>query len=229
MSRIYVPSSGPDDWRALLADPTRQWRTGFSAQAAARSWEAANGLPPEIADILGPDAEFLLAIPEHKVRLTGGTRPSQCDVFAMLRAGDQTIALSVEAKVNEPFDRTLRDWMGAGTTGKRERLESICALLGCADPPGHLRYQLFHRTAAAVIEAARFKTDAAAMIVQSFAQDHRWFDDFAMFCDFLGLKAERGKPLDYTLPGGHPLTLGWATGDSKFLADVPVSTAKKNL
>ncbi|UXX84471.1 DUF6946 family protein [Roseovarius pelagicus] len=112
MAQIYIPTHGPLDWRALLADPQKQWRAGYSAQAAARSWEDAKGLPPEIATILGPDAELLLAFPEHKVALPGGSRPSQCDIFALARTPDQTIALSVEAKVNEPFDRSLADWMG---------------------------------------------------------------------------------------------------------------------
>ena len=48
MSTIYVPSRGPDDWRRFLADPEKQWRRGFSARAAAYSWESVNRLPPEI-------------------------------------------------------------------------------------------------------------------------------------------------------------------------------------
>ena len=41
-------------------------------------------------------------------------------------------------------------------------------MLGIDTPPApSLRYQLFHRTAAAVIEARRFGTDAAAMVVHS--------------------------------------------------------------
>ena len=45
MKRIYVPSTGPDNWRRLLADPSTQWETGFSAKALAYCWEAAEGLP----------------------------------------------------------------------------------------------------------------------------------------------------------------------------------------
>jgi hypothetical protein len=52
MSRIYVPSSGCNDWQRLLADPEKHWRPGFSAFATARAWEAADGLPPEIAELL---------------------------------------------------------------------------------------------------------------------------------------------------------------------------------
>ncbi|WP_102226675.1 DUF6946 family protein [Acidimangrovimonas sediminis] len=168
MSRIYVPTRGLGDWRALLADPEKHWRAGYSAMAAARSWEAADGLPPEIAAMFVTNAELLLAIPEHKVALPGGRRESQCDVFALVRDGNETVSLAVEAKVAEPFDRTIGDWLRNASDGKRTRLAAICELLGCPPPPDDLYYQLFHRTAAAILEAKRFGTDTAAMVVHSF-------------------------------------------------------------
>lgn len=218
MSNILIPSRGPDDWQQFLADPQKQWKRGYSAMAAALSWEAAQGLPPEIAAMLGERATLLFAIPEHKVALPGGRGESQCDVFALVRAGDETIAVAVEAKVNEPFGPSVADWMVDASAGKTERIAFIRDLLGLPDGPiGHIRYQLLHRTAAAVLEAARFKTDRAAMIVQSFSQEHRWFEDFAAFTGLLGLDAVRGKPLRHVLPSGKPLDLGWAVGSADFL------------
>jgi hypothetical protein len=186
--------------------------------AAALSWEAAKGVPQEIAELLGAQAELLLAIPEHKVALPGGRRESQCDVFALVKADHQTIALSVEAKVNEPFGPTVGEWMVNASKGKMERMQFICDLLGLTTPPpDDLRYQLFHRTAAAIIEAKRFKTDQAAMIVQSFSQEHRWLEDFQAFASLLGLQAQVGRSASYILPSGIPLTLGWAVGSAEFL------------
>lgn len=218
MANILVPTTGANDWKRFLADPEKQWKRGYSAMAAALSWEAADALPPEIDALLGGSVELMLAIPEHKVALPGGGRASQCDVFALARADDATIAMAVEAKVNEPFGPTIADWMLGASKGKIERLGFICALLGVASPPPEtLRYQLFHRTAAAVLEAERFKTDRAAMIVQSFSQDHRWFEDFAAFTALLGLEAARGAPIQHILPSGMPLTLGWAVGSAAFV------------
>lgn len=218
MSKILIPSSGPDDWQQFLADPQKQWKRGYSAMAAALSWEATQGLPPEIAVLLGANSELLFAIPEHKVALPGGRRESQCDVFALVRAGDETIAVAVEAKVNEPFGPTVGEWMIDASAGKIERMAFIREQLGLPDGPiDHIRYQLFHRTAAAVLEAKRFKTDRAAMIVQSFSQSHRWFEDFAAFTGLLGLEAERGKPLRHILPSGKSLDFGWAVGSDAFL------------
>ena len=108
--------------------------------------------------------------------------------------------------------------MANANAGKIERITFIRALLGL--PGGaidHIRYQLLHRTAAAVVEAARFKTDRAAMLVQSFSQEHRWFQDFAAFAGLFGLAPERGKPMRHILPSGRPLDLGWAVGAPEFL------------
>lgn len=77
MRRIYLPSQGADDWQRLLADPVKHWRAGYSAMALAECWEAADGLPAEIASLMqetGPDPELLLALPEHKVPLPGSRR-----------------------------------------------------------------------------------------------------------------------------------------------------------
>ncbi|GLR45977.1 hypothetical protein GCM10007880_64950 [Mesorhizobium amorphae] len=103
MSQIYVPSSGPDSWQAFLADPAKHWRMGYSARTLAHSWEKAKGLPPEIAAMFDKPAELLAAFPEHKVRLAGGGRDSQSDVFALIRFGEQTCAATIEGKVKEPF------------------------------------------------------------------------------------------------------------------------------
>jgi hypothetical protein len=87
----------------FLADPDKQWRTGYSAKSLAACWEAANGLPSEIAELLSQatgappsDLELLVAFPEWKVALPGGQRESQNDVFALVRAGSAVVSVAVE-------------------------------------------------------------------------------------------------------------------------------------
>lgn len=207
MSKILTPTTSPLDWKALLADPEKHWRWGYSAMSAALSWERAEGLPAEIAAVFGPDTTLLLAIPEHKVPMPGKGRDSQCDVFALLRTGGDTVAMAVEAKVDEPFGPTIGDWLKDTSDNKTARLAGICALLGCAPPSADLHYQLFHRTAAAVIEAARFKTDRAAMVVQSFSPTQKWLEQFRAFAEHLGVNADGVV----ALPTGRPLTLAWVS------------------
>lgn len=168
--------------------------------------------------MFGGSATLLLAIPEHKVPLPGGSRPSQTDLFAILRREDRTISCAIEGKVAEAFGPTLGDWLKDHSSGKAERLAYLCGLLGLVQPlPETLRYQLLHRSASAIIEARRFKTDDAAMIVHSFSKDDLWFDDFARFAELFGLQATKNRLLTFALPTGMPMHLGWVTGDPKFL------------
>ena len=220
MSRVYLPSSGPEGWRPLLGKPDLHWAIGRSARSAAHCWEAQASPPAEIAAVLRPhfgEAELLLAIPEHKTPLPGAARgESQSDVFALVRGTERTIACTVEAKVDEPFDKLLSEWLANASPGKHVRLRAILGLLGLAEAPLHVRYQLLHRTAAAVIEAERFKTDTAAMIVHSFSADHRWHADFAAFADLFGVRAEPGEAVLASRCTGRPLYLGWAVGDRRY-------------
>jgi hypothetical protein len=200
----------------LLADPDRHWREGYSAHSLAFCWEACSGLPAEILELftqVGEKPELLIAIPEHKVPLRGGGRESQTDIFALVRAGSTTISTAVEGKVNEPFGPTVAEWLLDASGGKRDRLAHIRELLGLSDSKlDGIHYQLMHRTASAVIEAQRFKTDAAAMIVHSFSPTAMWFEAFRDFAALFGQQAEVGRMSSMRLAGGMPLYLGWAKG-----------------
>ncbi|WP_027527081.1 hypothetical protein [Bradyrhizobium sp. Ec3.3] len=218
MRKTYVPTAGVQSWQALLADPIKHWRIGYSARTVANSWEAAEGLPPEIAALFGSDSELLIAIPEHKVPLDDAGRESQTDVFALIKANNRTIAVAVEGKVDESFGPTIKDWYLDPSPGKQQRLAFLCDLIGArCPPPDEAHYQLFHRTASAILEAERFKTDDAAMIVHSFSPDGKWFDAYAAFLDLLGLIADHQPLVSKRLPSGRTVHFGWATGDPRFL------------
>ena len=215
---IYCPTRGPASWQELLADPKKHWVMGYSARTLAHCWEDAKGLPLEISALFAGRATLLLAVPEHKVDLPGGRRPSQSDLFALLRQDDSTIACTIEGKVAETFGPTMHEWQGEQSAGKTDRLAYLCKLLGLMQPlPPNLRYQLVHRAASAVIEADRFKTDEAAMIVHSFSRTSEWFDDFAEFAKLFGLTAAPGRLLTFSLPSGKPMHLAWAAGHPSYL------------
>jgi hypothetical protein len=217
---FYIPTKGPACWRGLLADPNKQWKTGYSAKALANCWESAAGVPRELQALFEVPPLLLIGIPEHKVDLPGGKRPSQSDLFAILRVGDKTIACTIEGKVDETFGPTIGEWLRDDSEGKVERLSFLCKELGLRQPlPQELRYQLLHRAVSAVVESDRFKTDEAAMIVHSFSQKSAWFEDFAAFCRLFDAVAKRDGLVAVRLPGGKTLKLGWASGDQKFLSD----------
>ncbi len=162
-------------------------------------------------------AELLFAAPEWKTALPGGGRESQSDVFALFSVPGGLLTMTVEAKVDEPFGPTLGEWMEGASPGKRARIAAIGDLLGLAAPiPASIRYQLLHRAAAALIEARRFRANEAAMIVQSFSSEGRWFEDFTAFAALFGLAPRPGETALAPVPEIGSLRIGWAKGDPAF-------------
>ena len=189
----------------------------------AYAWEDADGVPKDVADIIktefGATLEPIFIIPEFKVALKGGQRESQNDVFLWARIGEKTAAIMVEGKVNESFGPLIGEWFKNPTQGKKTRLEFLCQQLGAVfPPPNHLRYQLFHRTVSAILTARRCKADMAIMLVQSFSQDHLWWEDFEAFADYLNITPERGQLSQTALTLDMPTYIGWVTGHPKYLS-----------
>ena len=223
----YVPSDGPDAWQRFLSKPDLHWKTGHSAKALAHCWEAAGDrLPGEVASLIRSfpryahdHAELLLAVPEWIVPLPGGSKGSHNDVLALIGVGGDLMVAAVEGKVSERFgEETIEQWFSDPSPGKETRLRYLCDLLGTACPPaGHLRYQLFHRAASAVIECRRFRAQTPAMIVHSFSPTQAWFEDYVAFVEELGGAAALDQMSGVDLPDGSTLLLGWACGDEKYL------------
>jgi len=223
MPRIFVPSSGPGDWRCLLAEPEKHWARQRSARTLAHCWEDCNGFPPEIQSVLSQhsalsNAEPLLIFPEWKVSLPGGARPSQNDIWVLAKGQNGLVSIAVEGKVEEPFDKTIGEWKKDTTEGKETRLNYLAEVLGLRKPvPDGIRYQLLHRTASAVIEAERLGARHAVMLVHSFSHDNQWFGDFATFVALFGQSPKVGQLVTVTAAKGLPLHLGWVHGDERYL------------
>jgi hypothetical protein len=56
------------------------------------------------------------------------------------------------------------------------------------------------------------------MLVHSFSQTSDWFGDYERFGATLGAEAKSGELVRARVPGDLPLYLGWATGESAYLA-----------
>ena len=127
-----------------------------------------------------------------------GGRPSQNDIFVLGKFGNRLVSIAVEGKVNETLGPTVAEKRKDMSPGVKERLEFLIDLLQLKDKELDLvRYQLLHRTASALIEADRFSATApgvalppasmqscasnALMLVHSFSQEHKWFEDYAAF------------------------------------------------
>jgi hypothetical protein len=178
----------------------------------------------------GEIPELLLAIPEHKVPLPPKRgRPSQNDVFALIKVGDQIISTAVEGKVNEAFGPTVAEWwtqnqydeVPKSLAGKEERLAFLCSQLRLSDRleaiknDAHLRYQLLHRAVSAIIEAKRFNADFAAIIVHSFADDIQWEQELDRFLKLFGKDYRRGSLVEVPLRDSRVLLVGAAVGEKE--------------
>jgi len=197
MSRFYLPTKSFDDWKHLLADP-KQWKANHSAYELASCWENANDFPPSIKNVflrsnipLFMNIEMVIGIPEHRVPLLGGGRPSQNDLWVLGRSGQELLSIAVEGKVKESFGPTLRNWLKEASAGKEKRLKQICSILGLSMPlPDLLRYQLLHRTASAMLEAERFTAKNALMMVHSFSSENIGFKDYIEFLNLFRITAQ---------------------------------------
>jgi hypothetical protein len=227
MNKVYVPSQGPDDWQQFLAKPDLHWKTGYSAKSMAYCWEEAKGFPASIQQAINDsglpdltDLKPLLIIPEHKVPLPGGSTESQNDAFVLARNNDHLASITIEGKVEESFGPLVKDWGPDNSSGKTERFNYLVDLLGLQDQDlSNIYYQLLHRTASALIEAERFHADIAIMLVHSFSQQHRWFDEYATFAKAMGIaEPVLNKVQNVGTRAGKQLYLGWAVGEASYLS-----------
>jgi len=117
--------------------------------------------------------------------------------------------MTVEAKAGETFGDLVSVWNTS--PGRASRLGWACSLFGietsaCND----LRWQLFHRTASAVIEAKRFHARHAVMMVHDFSKTPSWVADYSAFANAIGIAgAEVGGMTKPKLVDGVSLRLGW--------------------
>ena len=220
LTRIAVPLLKPQDVIPHLGKPTH-WKQGRSAKAVADSWFQANDLPPRVRAVLDQaetfrDAELIDAWLERCTDLGDGREtPSQTDLFAILGLPGEIAVMGIEAKVNESFGPFVSEWVGNGGEGKARRLQMLCDLLGL-DPSaiGHLRYQLFHRTAAAILEARRYRASKAVMLVHSFCPDATGLADYTAFFDAVGVRgAGRDTLGDSVTLGEIQFWTGWVSDE----------------
>ncbi|MEJ2762023.1 MAG: hypothetical protein P8126_10995 [Gammaproteobacteria bacterium] len=226
MVKFYIPSKGPESWKALLADPEKQWQKGYSARSLAYCWEEAKGFPQSVSAVfiqsgipLFREAEFLFGIPEHKVKLPGRGRESQNDIFVLARSARELIAITVEGKVSEQFDNnTVEEWLVDASTNRKYRIQKMAEMLhlDLADIRP-IKYQLIHRTVSALLEADRFCANHALMLVHSFSQSHEWFDHYAEFASLFDVEVSPGLVVHAGDISGKELYLGWVTGEKEYL------------
>ena len=208
------PIRTPHDARAYLADPIRHWKPDHSAVELARSWIGCGRIPDSVKAVLDTcpiyaGSELIEGFFEREVALGTAGRASQTDLLALVRLQQGLAVIAVEGKVREPFGQLVGEWNTS--VGKQTRLDELCGRLGLdARAVDHLRYQLFHRTVSALIEAERYGAQQALMLVHSFDGDDSSFSDYQAFADALGLTGAELNRISSAKPRGNiDVRLGW--------------------
>lgn len=202
-----------------LGQQEKHWKEGKSAHALATLWFKSTGLPSKIEVALKTrfeSPELIDAFLERQTDLQSEGRPSQTDLLAVVGSGkDDLVIVAVEGKAGEPFGDRVEKWLDAN--GKKEaRLEGLCEILGGLSRESvlPLRYQLLHRSAAAIIEARRYRTKVAVLLVHSFSEDEKGFADFASFSKTFGLAEPIANSLaGPALVGGISFYAAWVQDD----------------
>lgn len=185
--------SSIDDWRTL-AGPKRpyQWAEGRSAFELARAWIGSGipSMPLDVRRILDSRDETRgivveLVKPEHHIHFdTKAGEPRNSDLAFVGHANGRSVAVTVEAKADEPFGatvtKTMADALERAVTNERSRgLERVRGLArelfgprSKGDPAlGNLRYQLLTAVLATLAYAAQEHADVAVLLVHEFLTD----------------------------------------------------------
>ena len=132
---VFVPSTGPCDWKPLLANPEEQWEAPANQRERLLTvGKTTKDSPQKSIQILRQsetiyEIEPLLIFPEWKVPLPGGNKPSQNDVWVLAKAPEGLVSISIEGKVDEAFADPLGKWMVNASDGRRERLLYLMSCL----------------------------------------------------------------------------------------------------
>jgi hypothetical protein len=165
-------------------------------------------------------------VAEHLTPLDTLAAPSRTDLMVFCQVNTEKAVFAIEGKVNETFDDEICRWIRDARKAdpvflglpinprKKARLEFLNQLLDLnVGTESDLYYQLFHRTACALLEARSIYASTAFMVVQSFLRcEENWnaYQAFAAAMGFMHIVGDSFTEAKYlTKFTGIGLRLGW--------------------
>jgi len=211
------------DWQAQ--HPPRHWRAGHSAMELARCWSSAGGFPRTFESALRyppfRGLAFERGVAERNTDVPGKGRASCTDLMVTARTPEgKGVVIGVEGKVDESFGELVSDWISKGGVNRQDRLDGLCEGLELEPSRvGGLRYQLFHRSYAALATAREQGCEHAIMAVHSLQgrgpRGGNW-QGFVAFARALGaVDIAEGRPVGVRERMGVRFWLMWVTEPSR--------------
>jgi hypothetical protein len=175
-----------EDWfaKAPPKQGAKHWKDYRSAKELAKAWfRKPDATPPdELLCFLqqsfpGNEISLTLAYPERVVPLdTFGGEHRNTDLLVLGNVGFLKVAISIEAKADEPFGDHLvgeyydrrRSVPGSNVCARIDGLSRALFNTGLDAQIRSLRYQLLHATAGALIAAKKYGAEAAIFLVHKF-------------------------------------------------------------
>jgi Domain of unknown function (DUF6946) len=183
-----------DSWLAL-APPKgglAQWQDGHSAKELARAW-VGNGrlkIPEELSRLFLGSADFseielVRGEPEARVSFDGRVgEPRNADLSIDATVRGRPVAISIEAKADEPFGELMPDALSSAVealltnerSGALARASELCRALLPSTSKGlpairELRYQLLTATAGALAHAQAIGAETALLLIHEFRRE----------------------------------------------------------
>lgn len=171
-----------EEWQDKCVDE-KHWKEERSAMELAKEWIFNDGenlkkLMERHNDFR--EVEFLKASPEIITTFDNFNKGRQHDLLIIGQEADEKVIISVEAKVDEPFDndkvgsaymKGLMKRLNGENTNAPERIEKLIEAL--FDKPYSnkiikLKYQLLHAVAGTMAEAKKQTASKALFVVETF-------------------------------------------------------------
>lgn len=234
-----------DEW-LRFAPPQKglsQWKNGRSAKELAKAF-VGNGaplVPREVHTLISSNKnlgtiELTVAHPEHKIRLDrypGNTR--NADLAAIGHGQIGKTVVTIEAKVDEPFDKTIgqKRAVVSPTSNVPKRINALTELLfgHASSQINNLRYQLLCAAAGSLFFAKDQSASAAVFIVlelhgpscnSNMANLRQNQTDFELF--LRALSQNILKPIANNLSGPF-----FVRGRDMFLSELPLFVGKTSI
>lgn len=225
-----------EDWETY-SPPAKesQWVNGKSAKELAKAWlkNGACQIPAELtllfkSNLILGNLEINLATPEYKTELDEYGKGRIHDLLLHGKKGKENVIISIEAKVDEPFGRTIRDRKRNNSINSNidKRIAHLSQSLFSQKNVEHLRYQLLYGIGGTLMEANRNNASLAVFVVHNILTPHMEPKKYHRNTQDLNNFVSCLRNIETTLEYGNIIGPIHVPGGKDISSDIPIFIGK---